>query len=259
MKKDLRPINPIRDAKMAAAFDKGDIQGAKRIFEGKPKIISDVSDEALVELFHPAYSENLNCSLGEYVLRLLAVEYTSRGGKKTEPSEEAFHGPANCHHGRSRMGYCGACEAEETAEDGPEAELSAFCDAYREGRPFDKRRLFEAIQMMGYGLRKRDPEHDQNAPCARSGCGHTYDRHFDPYEDDREVGCKYCGHFKCGAFIEPTEGREVTPAEPGGLHVHLAQPVGVCDGTKRYAYDPKAANGRGAKLKTWCPGCRACQ
>lgn len=24
-------------------------------------------------------------------------------------------------------------------------------------------------------------------------CGHMYYRHFDPYEDMRNVGCKYCG------------------------------------------------------------------
>lgn len=27
-------------------------------------------------------------------------------------------------------------------------------------------------------------------------CGHPYYRHFDPYEQMRNVGCKYCGCFK---------------------------------------------------------------
>ena len=30
-------------------------------------------------------------------------------------------------------------------------------------------------------------------------CGHTYYRHFDPYEEMAAVGCKYCG---CGRFQE---------------------------------------------------------
>ena len=28
-------------------------------------------------------------------------------------------------------------------------------------------------------------------------CGHSYDRHFDPYEDWAAVGCKYC---PCATF-----------------------------------------------------------
>lgn len=32
-------------------------------------------------------------------------------------------------------------------------------------------------------------------------CGHTYERHFDPYEDYEAVGCKYC---RCGDFVEET-------------------------------------------------------
>ena len=37
----------------------------------------------------------------------------------------------------------------------------------------------------------------------------------------------------------------------------LVQPRG-CDGSGKYAYDPKAEDGRGAKLSPKCPGCRAC-
>jgi len=53
------------------------------------------------------------------------------------------------------------------------------------------------------GYRQQDPAHDQQAPCARTGCGHPYERHFDPYYGDLEVGCKYCGHYTCSEFVEP--------------------------------------------------------
>jgi hypothetical protein len=45
---------------------------------------------------------------------------------------------------------------------------------------------------------KWDPEHDQDAPC--HSCSHTYERHFDTYEDMEPVGCKYC---QCEKFVEP--------------------------------------------------------
>jgi len=95
----------------------------------------------------------------------------------------------------------GTSQCEEKLSNDPEDELDAFCDAFREGREFDKRRLFTALQAMGHGLRKNDPKHDQYAICARPGCGHTYERHFDPFDGDREVGCKYCGHYKCRTFV----------------------------------------------------------
>lgn len=41
-----------------------------------------------------------------------------------------------------------------------------------------------------------DPNFGDNRICV---CGHTYARHFDPYEDNAPVGCKYCG---CRYFIE---------------------------------------------------------
>jgi hypothetical protein len=37
------------------------------------------------------------------------------------------------------------------------------------------------------------------------------------------------------------------------------QPVGNCDGSGKYAYDASKEDGRGAKLATKCPGCRACR
>lgn len=34
-----------------------------------------------------------------------------------------------------------------------------------------------------------DPEHGDDRPCQ---CGHAYERHFDSYDQNRHVGCKYC-------------------------------------------------------------------
>ena len=34
-----------------------------------------------------------------------------------------------------------------------------------------------------------NPDYDQDAKCQ---CGHPYHRHFDGYEDNAAVGCKYC-------------------------------------------------------------------
>lgn len=45
-----------------------------------------------------------------------------------------------------------------------------------------------------------DAAHEQDAPCAH--CGHAYYRHYDSYEQNAAVGCKYCG---CLEFIEPGE------------------------------------------------------
>jgi len=41
-----------------------------------------------------------------------------------------------------------------------------------------------------------NPEYGDSRTCK---CGHTYERHFDGYDDHRPVGCKYC---PCGEFIE---------------------------------------------------------
>jgi len=48
--------------------------------------------------------------------------------------------------------------------------------------------------------RKRDPKHNQDVACGHEGCGHPYARHFDGFDDDVEVGCKYC---ECRTFVEP--------------------------------------------------------
>lgn len=38
----------------------------------------------------------------------------------------------------------------------------------------------------------------------------------------------------------------------------IVQPVGNCDGSGKYAYDPNNEDGRGEPLAEPCPGCRAC-
>lgn len=77
-----------------------------------------------------------------------------------------------------------------------------FCLAYAEGsrNPEWLAKLNKALTAQGYGLRECDPKHDPYAPCAR--CSHPYEKHFDPYEGDREVGCKWC-HHECPTFVEP--------------------------------------------------------
>ncbi len=42
-----------------------------------------------------------------------------------------------------------------------------------------------------------NPDFDQDKKCE---CGHPYHRHFDGYEDNAAVGCKYCGD--CPTFKE---------------------------------------------------------
>ena len=44
--------------------------------------------------------------------------------------------------------------------------------------------------------RRYNPNYGDDRVCE---CGHTYYRHFDPWEDMRAVGCKYCD---CYIFVE---------------------------------------------------------
>lgn len=46
--------------------------------------------------------------------------------------------------------------------------------------------------------KKYNPNYGDDRMCV---CGHTYERHFDSYENMEPVGCKYCG---CNEFIEKT-------------------------------------------------------
>ena len=49
-----------------------------------------------------------------------------------------------------------------------------------------------------------DPNHDRFALCR---CGHMYYRHFDGYEDNAAVGCKYCD---CQVFVAATREKHET-------------------------------------------------
>jgi hypothetical protein len=44
-------------------------------------------------------------------------------------------------------------------------------------------------------IRKFNPHYNQDAKCQ---CGYVYSRHFDGYEEDSDVGCKYCD---CYTFV----------------------------------------------------------
>ena len=51
--------------------------------------------------------------------------------------------------------------------------------------------------------RSWNPDYDQDAECE---CGHSYDRHFDGYENMSNVGCKYCG---CWDFVLITRFKDL--------------------------------------------------
>lgn len=59
----------------------------------------------------------------------------------------------------------------------------------KEEKPY----IVETITMQ---KKKYNPNYGDNRMCV---CGHTYYRHFDPWDDMEAVGCKYCG---CEEFIE---------------------------------------------------------
>ena len=50
--------------------------------------------------------------------------------------------------------------------------------------------------------RKYKPNYGDDRECV---CGHSYIRHFDPYDEMAAVGCKYCG---CVSFKEKVKGEE---------------------------------------------------
>lgn len=37
-----------------------------------------------------------------------------------------------------------------------------------------------------------DPSYGDDEICSNPECGHTYGRHYDPFDNDEHVGCKYC-------------------------------------------------------------------
>ena len=44
-----------------------------------------------------------------------------------------------------------------------------------------------------------DPVFGDDKKCE---CGHIYYRHFDPFENMSDVGCKYCSYAECEGFKE---------------------------------------------------------
>lgn len=52
---------------------------------------------------------------------------------------------------------------------------------------------------VNYTVKKFNPKFGNERMCE---CGHTYERHFDWMEDNKFVGCKYCG---CDDFVERKE------------------------------------------------------
>lgn len=51
--------------------------------------------------------------------------------------------------------------------------------------------------------REYNPKYGDDRICE---CGHPYYRHFDPFEDNHPVGCKYCC---CYTFVERKDERDV--------------------------------------------------
>ena len=62
-------------------------------------------------------------------------------------------------------------------------------------QPYIEKKIVAIIK--GY-----NPKYGDNRICI---CGHPYYRHFDPYEDMLNVGCKYC---ECFEFTEKNEINE---------------------------------------------------
>jgi len=51
--------------------------------------------------------------------------------------------------------------------------------------------------------RKYNPKYGDDRECI---CGHPYYRHFDSYEDNYPIGCKYCS---CDEFVEKVKGDKI--------------------------------------------------
>jgi len=72
---------------------------------------------------------------------------------------------------------------------------------------------------------KYDPKYGDSRVCK---CGHPYYRHFDSYEDNAPVGCKYC-HGDCLTFREPTEELERARAWRAEHEAHVARIVATSE------------------------------
>lgn len=77
--------------------------------------------------------------------------------------------------------------------------LKVPCDTVEEAHAF----VAELLQELINEKAKRPPAYDSSFGNERlCACGHTYERHFDGYENNAPVGCKYC---LCHVWKQPTE------------------------------------------------------
>lgn len=78
------------------------------------------------------------------------------------------------------------------AKDGRYFDNPEDCSSYEAILPVGETPYI--YQPLDSQTKKHNPYFDQQAPCV---CGHPYYRHFDSYEDNEAVGCKYCScyHF----------------------------------------------------------------
>lgn len=87
------------------------------------------------------------------------------------------------------------------AKNGRFFEDEASCIAYEQELPDGETPyLYKALTSQE---KSHNPKYNQDASCE---CGHSYYRHFDSYENNDPVGCKYCGcsHFKLATNTEKT-------------------------------------------------------
>lgn len=62
-----------------------------------------------------------------------------------------------------------------------------------------------------------------------------------------------------GSVVTATVCTDVPIHPKAPADIEIVQPIGNCDGSRKYAYDSTKEDGKGARLAKPCPGCRACQ
>lgn len=70
---------------------------------------------------------------------------------------------------------------------------------YFNGTDIEKQPYIVEFEQVIVETRMYNPEYGDDRICE---CGHSYDRHFDSYEQMSPVGCKYC---ECHDFIEKVQ------------------------------------------------------
>ena len=87
-----------------------------------------------------------------------------------------------------------------TNDEEVNTQLEYFYGIFSKGQLNSKKKPYLEVTVV---LRKYNPEYGDNRVCE---CGHIYERHFDSYDDMRDVGCKYCG---CCDFKERQIDKEI--------------------------------------------------